>query len=217
MSYILDALKKSDQERQQNAGPSLQTMQRPHVIARRSTVFNLTVVAIVALICLSATLSWYFYTAAPVKSVAEVIVSQQAIQEVDESVTDRAFAEADSGERGTDVAASDHSNTEAAEANNTEAAEANNTEAAEALLIPDVILQYWELPDPVQQAIPAMTFSFHVYSDNPTRRTIIINNRRMREGSLVSEGLILEEITQEGVIFNWEKQHRFTINVVENW
>ncbi len=205
MSYILDALKKSDQERQQNAGPSLQTMQRPHVINRRSTAFNLTVVAIVALICFSVTVSWYFYTALSVKTDANVVNAPQTILEEDESAvvaaTEKVLTEPDVSKKTTDDTGINP----------------NKTESVEPKLIPDVVLQYWELPDPVQKAIPAMTFSFHVYSDNATRRTIIINNRRMREGSLVSEGLTLEEITQEGVIFNWKEQHRFSINVVENW
>ena len=37
MSYILDALKKSEQERQQNSGPNLQTVQRPHLVKPSSS------------------------------------------------------------------------------------------------------------------------------------------------------------------------------------
>jgi len=73
-----------------------------------------------------------------------------------------------------------------------------------------------ELPDEVRNNLPAMTFSFHVYSLNPQQRTIIINNRRMREGDEVSAGVQLQEITEDGVILGYE-QHRIHISVLSGW
>jgi general secretion pathway protein B len=73
-----------------------------------------------------------------------------------------------------------------------------------------------ELPDDVRNNLPAMTFSFHVYSTNPQQRTIIINNRRMREGEEISAGVQLQEITEDGVILGYQ-QYRVHISVLSGW
>jgi general secretion pathway protein B len=73
-----------------------------------------------------------------------------------------------------------------------------------------------ELPEEVRNNLPAMTFSFHVYSANPQQRTIIINNRRMREGEEVNAGLVLQQITEDGVILQY-LQHRIHISVLSGW
>jgi general secretion pathway protein B len=73
-----------------------------------------------------------------------------------------------------------------------------------------------ELPDDVRNNLPAMTFSFHVYSENPQQRTIIINNRRMREGDEVSAGLQLQQITDDGVVLLFTA-HRIHIGVLSGW
>ncbi|ARN75601.1 general secretion pathway protein GspB [Oceanicoccus sagamiensis] len=175
MSYILDALKKSDQERQQNNGPGLQTVQRPHLMNKqghtRNIVIILLLLVIMALVLAGA---WSIYNK-PVATVEEVALPQLAPQPQPVAVVSPPPSPS------------------------------------------SYIVEFSELPDPVQKAIPALTFSFHVYSDNPERRTIIINKRRVREGDSVSQGLVLEAITQQGVVLQWQGQHRFTINVVENW
>jgi general secretion pathway protein B len=73
-----------------------------------------------------------------------------------------------------------------------------------------------ELPEDVRNNLPAMTFSFHVFSSTPQQRTIIINNRRMREGDEVSAGLVLQQITEDGVILLFER-HRIHISVLSGW
>lgn len=175
MSYILDALKKSEQERQQNNGPSLQTVHRPHLInkhaGKRSVLIVLLLLITGAMVLAGG---WYFYNkpipdAEPVAAVPAIVEPQLV------------------------------------------------TDVTPQIELSRYIAEFSELPDPVQQAIPALTFSFHVYSDNPARRTIIINKRRVREGDNVSEGLLLESITPQGVVLQWQGQHRFAINVVENW
>jgi general secretion pathway protein B len=73
-----------------------------------------------------------------------------------------------------------------------------------------------ELPEEVRNNLPAMTFSFHVFSSSPQQRTIIINNRRMREGEEVNPGLVLQQITEDGVILLFER-HRVHISVLSGW
>jgi general secretion pathway protein B len=61
-----------------------------------------------------------------------------------------------------------------------------------------------ELPLSVQQDLPPMTISVHAYSGNPGDRLVGINNRMLREGEYVVPGLRLEQITPEGMIFGYK-------------
>ncbi len=61
-----------------------------------------------------------------------------------------------------------------------------------------------ELPAELRKKIPELSFAGHVYADNAEKRLIMINNRIVREGDLVSKGLFLQEITYDGVIVRYE-------------
>ena len=72
------------------------------------------------------------------------------------------------------------------------------------------ILDKNELPLSVQQELPNISVTGHIYSNNPTSRIVNINGQIIREGETVTAGLKLEEITEYGVILNY-KGYRFTI------
>jgi len=65
-----------------------------------------------------------------------------------------------------------------------------------------------ELPVPIQQEIPQMSISVHAYSGAPKERLLGINDRMLREGDYVAPGLLLEQITPDGVIMSY-KGYRF--------
>ena len=65
-----------------------------------------------------------------------------------------------------------------------------------------------ELPVPIQQELPSISFSVHAYAPEPKGRMIGINDRVLREGENVVPGLVLEEITPDGVIMSY-KGYRF--------
>lgn len=75
--------------------------------------------------------------------------------------------------------------------------------AADAARVQTVISMA-ELPLSVQQELPAMTISVHVYSGKPGDRLVGINNRMLREGAYVDPGLKLEQITPDGMIFGYK-------------
>lgn len=74
------------------------------------------------------------------------------------------------------------------------------------------ILEYSQLPQSVQGEIPSITVFGHVYSDSPATRMVNINGDILREGDLVSNKLKVEEITENGVIMNYQG-HRFSYRV----
>lgn len=61
-----------------------------------------------------------------------------------------------------------------------------------------------ELPPQIRNGIPELSFAGHAYGDNAGKRLIIINNRIVREGAMISNGLYLEQITRDGVIMRYK-------------
>lgn len=66
-----------------------------------------------------------------------------------------------------------------------------------------------DLPEALQQAIPELRLTVHVYSAAPEQRFVIINSRKMREGDRSREDLRLEEVTPDGVILEYRGQRFF--------
>ncbi|MCW8957333.1 MAG: general secretion pathway protein GspB, partial [Gammaproteobacteria bacterium] len=73
-----------------------------------------------------------------------------------------------------------------------------------------------DMPSLVQQAIPDMEFAGHVYSSNAEQRSVIINDRSMAEGETVVDGLKVEQITKQGVVFNYQG-NLFQMPVLQDW
>lgn len=73
-----------------------------------------------------------------------------------------------------------------------------------------------DLPASIRQQIPGMVFSAHVYSSDAMQRSLVINNRFMEEGEAVNRDLILMEITTNGAIFDY-LGYRFSISVLSGW
>ena len=78
------------------------------------------------------------------------------------------------------------------------------------------VVEMDELPFDLLQQIPAMEFSAHVYSSNPVQRSLVINGRFMEEGDYLSGDLYLSEITRDGAIFDFQGQ-RFQKRIVSAW
>jgi general secretion pathway protein B len=69
-----------------------------------------------------------------------------------------------------------------------------------------------ELPLSVQKGLPDFSISAHLYSSKPTSRMVRINGRMMREGQDLIEGIMLEQITSDGVILSY-LDYRFRVNL----
>lgn len=54
--------------------------------------------------------------------------------------------------------------------------------------------------------LPELHLDIHVYSDAPKDRFVFVNMSKQREGSQLSEGPVIEEITPDGVILNYQGQ-----------
>lgn len=210
MSLILDALKKSDQERRRDRAPDLQTIHRPPprpgAAPRRAPwVWGVALLATVNLAALG--FWWQWQQRQPAMTAAAAAPPQPT------APAPQASAALVPAPTTTSGAATPAPLAVPVPVPATTTAVAPTTAAPER---PLPIQELWEVPDPVRHALPAMTFSFHVYSANPERRTIIINDRRMRQGDTVGEGVLLEEITEDGVILAVDR-HRVHIPVLSDW
>ncbi len=60
-----------------------------------------------------------------------------------------------------------------------------------------------ELPTAVAAALPALHLDLHVWSSDRAQRFVIVNGERLREGAQVQEGLSLVAITPRGAVLDF--------------
>lgn len=65
-----------------------------------------------------------------------------------------------------------------------------------------------ELPPQVQQEMPQLMISGYLYSKNRADRSVLINNRLLREGEEIAPGFVLEKMMPTGMVLNY-KGHRY--------
>ena len=65
-------------------------------------------------------------------------------------------------------------------------------------------------------APPPLSFSTHVYADDPTMRAVTLNGRRYVEGDTISEGVVLKQITETGVMLDMNGQI-IAMDVLQDW
>jgi general secretion pathway protein B len=54
------------------------------------------------------------------------------------------------------------------------------------------------------QALPEMHLDVHVYATRPSDRFVFINMRKYKEGNTLQEGPVLERIRRDGVVLNYQ-------------
>lgn len=68
-----------------------------------------------------------------------------------------------------------------------------------------------QMPSEMQRAIPPMTVTIHVYSPQESQRILFINNREYHKGSLIEGGVRVEEIVPDGVVLSYQGE-RFKLS-----
>lgn len=72
-------------------------------------------------------------------------------------------------------------------------------------------LQSWyELPQELRNSLDLPRLDVHVYSEDPQRRFIMVNQVKYREGERLASGLVLEEILPEGMEMSFQGE-RFRV------
>ncbi len=225
MSYILDALKKSEQERGHGNIPDVQTMHSSSLNYRTEKKAYWPYILIAAVVLNLLAIIYFIVDKQPIENIeATAPQTSVAIQTESEATPEKT----ETAEQPVTVTSSENKNTaiEKAEAETTktktktQAAEKTETIAIKtetpAANQQTRILEFYELPESIKQELPSIVISAHVYSTNPLQRSIVINNNFLEEDEYVLDGLILHEITPDGAIFNY-KGTLFSYGVVSGW
>jgi len=222
MSYILDALKKSEQDRGHGSAPNVQTLHSSSLNyhANKTQIWPYFLLAAIAI-----NLAALFYFIVAKTDVAATTAQQQT------GITETKAARSGTTQTAldTDVAAAARASDQAESVvykpvsmpgpgRKTEfpVTRAAATETRKLADTRNTVLEMDELPFDVLQHIPVLQFSAHVYSSNPIQRSIVINGRFMEEGDRLAADLFLSEITPDGAIFEFQGQ-LFHRGVVSAW
>jgi general secretion pathway protein B len=209
MSYILDALKKSDQERQQGNLPHLHSAHGPLLQGRGSSSllkqhYILWLISVGALLLLFS-LGILFFQYRQVVAERDIIKATEATVPSAEPQISRTSDKvqpshriAEGNESSSPQVTVQDQNEEpvsvAAQAGISEPSTGIDTGAPPSLpLLKD-------LPAAVQAEIPNLEYAGHTYSQNSNQRMIIINGKILREGNVIAPNIYLREITWEGLI-----------------
>jgi len=225
MSYILDALKKSEQERGHGNIPGVQTVHTSSLNYHNKKVVWPYVLITAVLLNLAAIV--YFYLDRD-----KTFTGNTAISEVNDDVNIQGIT-VDKNNLNDSITKqiaitppviNDPTPHENAPQENTPhnpeiIVSKEKMQAPPATTVTDNredIIDFHDLPDSVKQQLPSIVVSAHVYSSNPLQRSIVINNNFLEEGEYVLDDLILQEITRNGAIFYYQGT-RFRYGVVSGW
>ena len=209
MSYILDALKKAESERERGGIPGLSTPQANHSsyidYGSRPKPWLMMAMAVIALIALVAAV-WVWRQSAAVTVAAAAApdagvpqVAAQKLLPVPKPIAKVAPVVLARPEPVAREFAAPTAATTAA----LPAAPVQSPSGGTPML--------HDLPDTLRRQIPALHISGAVYSDSPPQWTLIINDQVMGKGSQVAPDVRLEEISASSAVFNYKGQ-RFRID-----
>jgi general secretion pathway protein B len=221
MSFILDALKKSELERQRQAIPGLMESATTHH-ARR---LPLWVVALVALLGINLIVLLYVLTrsGAPGADGHSARAQHPAAAQpaASEHFSPLDVAPVYAPEIPVDTQAPGATQPPGTPAHQTHidhpappaggAAPVRSTHQGDPLLTDEdgkadqeVLPSISEINLTGQQALPELHLDVHVYATKPAERFVYINMRKYREGATLAEGPVLERIRRDGVVLDFQ-------------
>lgn len=191
MSFILDALRKSENERQQSEVPSISDV--PAVV--HST--RLPTWAVASIAALSATmllLGWAWWHSIDVGEIAVADVGSSGLQPQTQAASRSATSGAVRNLAWEPIAAS----------RPTAASPATRPVAATATMVigPPTMMELIV----AGSILPELTLQLHVYSRTASERFVRINSASYREGEVLADGPRVLSITAEGVILDYRDQ-----------
>lgn len=225
MSFILDALKKSETERQQQAAPGIADVpaSQPRQVTSRWLPAGIILLA-VNLIAILVVLLRPAPPPAPTATVAAEEIAPVEVAQMSSQTTPIPEPAASTAERvepedrtrttsqPVTTSADDKQSAEPAEATaevpmvavNTVTAEEVRTEDPVPTRSTDTYLTINDLRASGSFNVPDMHIDLHVFSNEPAERFVFINMNQYRENTTTEEGPRVLEITTEGVILDYQ-------------
>ncbi|KQQ45336.1 hypothetical protein ASF61_20490 [Duganella sp. Leaf126] len=76
--------------------------------------------------------------------------------------------------------------------------------------VEEPVLNLRELPEPIQRAIPQVAVGGYIYSKNPADRLLLVDKILRHEGEEVAPGLLLEKLHPKEAVFSY-KGYRYRV------
>lgn len=228
MSYILDALRKAENERRLGAIPDLHG--QPSAMPAAPAASNqprllMAGIALAALLALGVTAWLQPWKPAPARvadaapqpaahlpAAAEPEAPQAWIEPASAVQPDTTAAQAKPAvpprPRSENKTVRAKPQAPAAPAPTQAAAAAPRTQAA-ATVMPAPLSA--PSPDSQPRELPQIVIGGYLYSDNPRDRQLLVNKRLLREGEEAAPGLVLEKMMPKAAVFNY-KGYRYQVN-----
>lgn len=208
MSYILEALKKADQERSRGAVPDLRASHR--MAGGRRDYRRLALVLVLLFLAVQALLLFLYLRGSPSAPPAPVALEDPPPSRIAAPPTRQAALPArDAPEPDSTpaiVLAPPSAPTPRVMQAPTPAGRESVSEDT-----PVYSINPWQRGSAaVQQLAAGLSLDVHVYAQQPEQRFVLINMRRYREGERLEAGAVLERITPEGVVLSYQgEQFRY--------
>ena len=216
MSFILDALRKSETERQRKSGPGLIDAGHRPPAARRAVWIPLLVIVLAANLAALAFIFLRQPAGAPQARATAAPQEPAAPAPVDSAGTSAAGEDLRPGndEEAAYAATAAMPAIDAGGSGATTTAEpppGAPGQHATPGVIEDGLPSAAELIASGALNLPALHLDMHVFTPDPAGRFVFINMRKYTEGARLSEGPQLEEITRDGAVLSYNGR-QFVLN-----
>lgn len=220
MSYILEALKKSEQERQIGHVPDVSMVQETaHRVAPRKPRWLMVALILNALILLAIAV-WVWQLGAGHDNAVAPVVDSSAVDKRDfEVAVSRDSADPVSVPEPAPVTTPMVEPTPRTDPLPAPVSQmplpAPKPTMKPAAILPDleqsetepVLPPRWQdLPLEERNNLPAPRIDVHVFAREPARRFVLINLRKYQEGDRVDEGATIESILADGIVLSYQGQ-----------
>lgn len=229
MSYILDALKKSEQERKRGDVPGLQTVHVPIAVEQKSPrMLYVLIILLMLLLAFLVGLMMAGRQAVDGEQAAVVLTEERQQRSIATSQEPTVKLEQQPSQARLDKPSQALAPL-AEEPSITRTAPTHTPASSEPVYVSSEVkvsqdkelamanVPYLhELEDYKQQSIPRLNFAGHVYSSSALNRSVIINGHAMSEGDSIIQGLHVEQITPRGVVFGFQGEY-FRVDILQDW
>ena len=198
MSFILDALRKSENERQQGAIPSISDVP---TIAPNTRIPKWATGIIAALSVGVLLLGWAWWHSTGVDEADTANLQPSGLLPRSRAVSPAAMSGAVRNLAREPVA--DTASGSGAAAANPATQPASEAETPTLINVPPTMMELLA----TGMVLPEMTLELHVYSATPADRFVHINSASYREGQILSEVPRVLTITEEGVVLEYRSQN----------
>lgn len=192
MSYILDALNKSEQERERKQTPGLKSLRGEPSPNRFQLRHFLYLLALLAIFNSIGVFIYFGNNSEPETTIAPQAKGPSADLLVPANATTV--------------------DTPMASSNLTAAKPAGFPAPPAAGKTVDIN----DLPSQVIRRLPEIQITTHIFASDSDLRMVNINGVSRKEGDIVTNSLQLVEITEEGVVMNFEG-YAYAMNILEDW